>query len=179
VGGMPDELSAAGYIATPSITIRQPSADDAADIWRLTATCAPLDLNAPYVYLLWCRDFCQTSIIARNGSKLVGFVTGYLRPGDAATLMVWQVGVSPAVRRQGIATAMIDKLIGIQSAAEVSYVEATVTSGNLPSRRLFHGLARGWKAPVQDDILFTAQEFPLSHPTEYLYRIGPISAQGG
>jgi len=110
------------------------------------------------------------------GQELVGYVTAYLCPKDPSTLMIWQVCVSPAARRQHVATAMINELV--QSNPGVLFLEATITDNNLASRRLFLALGVHWRAPVQVEVLFFASEFPVPHQTERLYRIGPIGRSG-
>lgn len=160
--------------ATGVVAFRRPRISDAAEIWRLAKVCPSLDLNSPYFYLLWCRDFFSTSVVAYIGTELVGFVTGYLCPADPATLMIWQVSVSPATRRRRIATTMINELVGCTPG--ISSIEATVTGNNLASRRLFLGLADRWQAPVHEEVLFLATAFPVPHQAEHLYRIGPINS---
>ncbi len=74
-----------------------PRVDDGAAIWRIARDSKTLDLNSSYSYLLWCRDFAATSVVARDGAgEPVGFITGYVRPQQPRTLLVWQVAVDEA-----------------------------------------------------------------------------------
>src|SRR5205823_2377512 len=54
--------------------IETPTKADGAQLWRIARDSAKLDLNSPYAYLLWCRDFAETSCVAREGDEAVGFV---------------------------------------------------------------------------------------------------------
>lgn len=175
MSGVPDEACRSTGTASPGIRIAPPTIKDAPKIWRLAGACDELDLNSPYAYLLWCRDFVQTSAVAYIEDSLVGFVTGYMRPDATTTLMVWQVGVVQTVRRLGIGSSMIKSLLG----GPVTHVEATVTDDNDASARLFTGLSRQLSAPLQTVILFPEPAFPTAHPAERLYRIGPIGARDG
>lgn len=158
-----------------SVTFERPKIDDAPNIWNLAQNCTELDLNSPYTYLLWCRDFSRTSAVAYLGSELVGFVSGYVRPDQRATLMIWQVGVAGAARRHGVGTGMIRSLVSTGT----THIEATVTNDNDPSKRMFIALARHWKATLHVEPLFVNSAFPSAHATEYLYRIGPLDTSRG
>lgn len=120
------------------------SIDDGAELWRIARGSGELDLNSPYSYLLWCRDFADTTAVARDASgRPVGFVTGYLRPDAPETLFVWQVAVEGSHRGSGVAGTLLDALTARVAAEHgVSRVEATVTPGNLASDRLFRSYAR-------------------------------------
>lgn len=149
---------------------------DGAELWRIARGTGELDLNSPYTYLLWCRDFADTTVVARDASgRPVGFVTGYLRPEAPRTLFVWQVAVEDSHRGSGVAGALLDAL-SARVAAEhgLSLVEATVTPGNVASDRLFRSFARRHGAAVTREVLFPSAAFPPAdapHEPEVLYRI--------
>lgn len=65
----------------PQIDLRLPTIDDGAMLWALARDTEVLDLNSPYAYLLWCRDFSATSVVA-GADRPVGFITGYRRPDE-------------------------------------------------------------------------------------------------
>lgn len=140
-------------------------------MWQLTKDTGVLDLNSSYSYLLWCRDFAQTSIVAEIDGQLAGFITGYLRPDEPHTLMVWQVGVSEIARGQRIASRMLDQLIAQTGA---STMETTITDDNAASKRLFGSFADRHGAQHTTTPLFTPDLYPDGHDTEYLHRIGPL-----
>lgn len=140
-------------------------------MWRIATECG-LDRNSPYKYLLFCRDFHQTSAVVRVGGETAGFVTGYQRPGTDS-LFIWQVGVLDRFRKRGLALAMLDELQ--QRGPHPSrYVEATVTPGNEGSWRLFHAFADQVGAELEKEPLFGPELFPHDHEPEILVRIGPI-----
>ncbi|MDB1088455.1 diaminobutyrate acetyltransferase [Streptomyces sp. ACA25] len=154
-----------------------PRLDDGAALWRIARDSQVLDLNSSYSYLLWCRDYATTSVVARDtAGEPAGFITGYLRPQQARTLFVWQVAVDHAHRGRGLAAAMLDGLVartGEELGVEV--METTVTPDNAPSNRLFTSFAERHAAAVSRDVLLDADVFPESgHEPEVLYRIGPI-----
>ncbi|MEU9297351.1 MULTISPECIES: diaminobutyrate acetyltransferase [Streptomyces] len=153
------------------------SIDDGAELWRIARGSGELDLNSPYSYLLWCRDFADTTAVARDASgRPVGFVTGYLRPDAPETLFVWQVAVEGSHRGSGVAGTLLDALTARVAAEHgVSRVEATVTPGNLASDRLFRSYARRHGADLTQEVLFPSAAFPAAgHESEVLYRIGPL-----
>ncbi|MER7413696.1 MULTISPECIES: diaminobutyrate acetyltransferase [Streptomyces] len=158
-----------------------PRVEDGAAIWRIARDSRTLDLNSSYSYLLWCRDFAATSVVARAGDgEPVGFVTGYLRPERPRTLVVWQVAVDETARGRGLAAAMLDGLT-LRAAEEfgIEGIETTITPDNVPSNRLFTSYAQRHSAAVAKDVLFDAGLFPEDgHEPEVLYRIGPLGFPG-
>ncbi|MFB7588865.1 diaminobutyrate acetyltransferase [Streptomyces sp. NPDC056169] len=156
-----------------------PTIADGAELWRIARGSGDLDLNSPYSYLLWCRDFADTTSVARDASgRPIGFVTGYLRPDAPETLFVWQIAVEDAHRGSGVAGSLLDDLSARVAADHgISRVEATVTPGNLASDRLFRSYARRHGADVTQEVLFPSAAFPAAgHDSEVLYRIGPLGA---
>src|SRR5256885_66851 len=149
-----------------------PRLDDGRELWRLARDSQTLDLNSAYTYVLCCRDFAATSVVARSADGVCGFVFGYARPEQPRTLFVWQVAVDVTQRGRGLALRMLDYLADDR----YGYVEATVTPGNKPSDRLFSSFARGRNAPLERMPLFGSELFPGDHEPEVLYRIGPLDS---
>ena len=158
-----------------------PRVEDGAVIWRIARDSGTLDLNSSYSYLLWCRDFAATSVVARDADGTpVGFITGYLRPESPRTLLIWQVAVDAAARGRGLAAAMLDGL-SRRTAEELGTegIETTVTPDNTPSNRLFTSYAQRHGAAVTKEVLFETGIFPdPGHEPEVLYRIGPVVFPG-
>ncbi|MEU9265492.1 diaminobutyrate acetyltransferase [Streptomyces sp. NPDC048251] len=164
--------------AQADLRIDSPSVEDGAALWRLAKESGTLDLNSSYSYLLWCRDFAATSAVARaEGGEPVGFVTGYVRPQDPQTLLVWQVAVDAAHRGRGLAAALLDGLTArVAAERPLTAVETTITPGNTASERLFTSFADRHGATVTREVLFDAGLFPDGpHDPEVLYRIGPLA----
>lgn len=159
-------------------TIGRPEVADGSQLWRLARESEVLDVNSSYSYLLWCRDFADTSVVVRDGrGRAVGFVTGYLRPDAPRTLLVWQVAVDASHRGRGIAGTLLDALSRrVAGAHGIDAVETTITPGNTASERLFDAFARRHGARVDRAVLFPAAAFPGdSHDAEVLHRIAPLS----
>ncbi|WP_069771181.1 MULTISPECIES: diaminobutyrate acetyltransferase [unclassified Streptomyces] len=160
------------------LRIDRPSVADGASLWRIAKESRTLDLNSSYSYLLWCRDFAATSAVARaEDGEPVGFVTGYVRPEDPRTLLVWQVAVDSAYRGRGLAAALLDGLTARLAAERpLTAVETTITPGNTASERLFTSYAERHGAAVTREVLFDTGLFPDGpHDPEVLYRIGPLA----
>lgn len=158
-----------------------PRVEDGAAIWRIARDSRTLDLNSSYSYLLWCRDFAATSVVARgDDGEPTGFITGYARPEQPRTLVVWQVAVDEAARGRGLAAAMLDGLtLRVAEDSGIDSIETTVTPDNTPSNRLFTSYAQRHAAVVTKDVLFDAGLFPEDgHEPEVLYRIGPVVFPG-
>jgi L-2,4-diaminobutyric acid acetyltransferase len=163
-----------GTPPTTEVSVEAPTPTDGAALWRIARDAKTLDLNSSYAYLLWCRDYADTTAVLRVGGVIGGFVTGYRRPTRPDTLVVWQVAVDAAHRGGGRATMLLDGLVSRLLRSGVRYLETTVTAANEPSNRTFTGLARRWNVACERTELFTADMFPDQHEAEFLYRIGPF-----
>ncbi|SDG65805.1 L-2,4-diaminobutyric acid acetyltransferase [Lentzea fradiae] len=164
-----------GDATGPSATliIDRPEPGDGTAMWRIARDSRVLDLNSSYAYLLWARDFAGTSVVARSGDDVVGFVSGYLRPDAPGTLFVWQVAVDASHRGKGVALTMLRELVDRAHARGARLLETTITSDNEPSIRLFTSLAREAGVALERGPLFTGELFPDAHEAEDLYRLGP------
>ncbi len=154
------------------IRFREPALDDGGDLWRIAVDSQTLDVNSSYTYLLWCRDYASTSILAEVDGEPAGFVTGYTRPESPDTLMVWQVAVDDTYRGRGIAGRMLDALV--ERVEEAAWMETTITDDNAASIGLFTKVADTRGARITRSDLFGATHFPDDHDAERLYRIGPL-----
>ncbi|HVK24085.1 MAG TPA: diaminobutyrate acetyltransferase [Actinokineospora sp.] len=151
--------------------IGPPSIADGSSMWTIARDSAALDLNSSYAYLLWCRDFAETSAVARVDGRVVGFVIGFVRPERPDTLVVWQIAVDSALRGTGIAGRLLDHLLDRHADQRVRHLETTITAGNAPSIGLFTALAARHQARLSRSELFPADQFPDEHDAEDLYRI--------
>lgn len=147
-----------------------PSIKDAETIWRLAHDSGSLEPNPISFYLMWCRDFPSTSIVAKTKEGVGGFITGFTRPQEPETLFIWQAAVSPSLRSHRLARRMLHHL----ARPRFRFVEATVTPGNSASDRFLSGFACERGAELQRTALFGAELFPQGHEAEELYRIGPL-----
>ena len=154
------------HVGSPTL-VRAARTSDGAGMWRLASSIG-LDVNAPYAYLLWGRHHHRTTIVAERGGALVGFVLGYVVPTTARDLFIWQVGVDDDVRAQGLAGLMLDTLC---ASIEPLCIEATVSPSNVASAALFRSLARRHSADLTISPCFIADQFPVEHDAEDLYRI--------
>ncbi|MDW3215956.1 MAG: diaminobutyrate acetyltransferase [Ilumatobacteraceae bacterium] len=155
------------------ITVRPPTRDDAADMWRLAET--SVDSNSPYSYLMLVEYLAGTCAVAvDDDGALAGFVTGFRVPDDPSTLFIWQIAVSPDRRGLGIGAQLLDGLAGRLAAPRLRYLEASVTPGNDASAALFRSFAESRRTECVEEELFDAADFPGEHDPEVRYRIGPF-----
>lgn len=147
--------------------------EDGKHMHALVQEMGGLELNTAYFYLLYCMEFSDTCVVAETEGRLAGFVLGHRPPKRPDTVFVWQVGVAPFMRRQGLAGQLLD--VFLEQNPDARWLEATVTPDNTASRRLFQGLARnrGVACKVRDYL--STEHFPDGHAPEALFRIGPLT----
>ncbi|MCE6995242.1 diaminobutyrate acetyltransferase [Saccharothrix sp. S26] len=171
-------IEGSGGPTSSQITFRRPRVADGAAMWRIARDSGGLDVNSPYSYLLWCRDFPATSAVGCLDGEVVAFATGYRRPDEPDTLFVWQVAVAGGHRRRRVGLGLLDALVAQATrSGPVTFVEATVTPGNPASRRLFESFAAARGCDLRTRPLFGAPDFAsaASHEDEVLHRIGPLA----
>ena len=159
------------------ITIfRKPSLEDGRALWELVSASKILDINSPYCYLLICKDFAETSVVAEQNREVVGFIAGYRPPANLSEVFVWQIAVAEHARGQGLGTAMLMSLLQRHDSRNISRLLATVTPSNLPSKRLFQSLAKRLNTQYTEQDGFGAAVFPNStHEPENMIRVGPFN----
>ncbi|MGB3707428.1 diaminobutyrate acetyltransferase [Gordonia sp. (in: high G+C Gram-positive bacteria)] len=166
-----------------AVAFRRPQASDGQRIWEIARDSRVLDVNSPYSYILWSQEFSETSIVAEVDGVPIGFVTGYRRPADPASLMVWQVAVDDAHRGKQIAKRMLCELFHRGTQAGVTAINTTISPDNEASQRLFAGVARALGLNFSHQPFFAAELFPnvsddglresASHQPEDLYLLTP------
>ena len=143
-------------------------------MFRIVEESKVLDVNSSYSYLMWSKYFNETSIVAECEDEVIGFVSGFRQPTSLDTLFVWQVAIDLDFRGLGLATKLIEQLLK-QLGDDVSYLEATVTPSNIPSSKLFKGIAEKNNTDCSIFECFSEDQFPdPSHEAELTYRVGPI-----
>ncbi|MEV9641144.1 diaminobutyrate acetyltransferase [Mammaliicoccus sciuri] len=171
----PHMYSIAGYDPNDPYIFRTPTLDDGKSIWKLVKDTQVLDLNSSYSYLLWADQFSDTSILVEDHGKIVGFISGFIQPKAQDTLFIWQVAVDESARGQRLASRMLQAILQSQSCRNIRYLEATVTPSNIPSTKLFKGLARDLQTECTITDGYPEDQFPREgHEAEELFRIGPF-----
>lgn len=158
------------------LDFRPPTAEDGSSVHTLVDKCDPLDLNSVYNYLILCQHFPETSVIVEDDDgEVVGFVSGYIKPGHPDVWFVWQVAVSSKARGQGVAKRMLKEILQRPACDDVRYLETTITPSNRASWALFTSFAEEIGADCEDEILFADAHFgEHNHEAEHLLRIGPF-----
>ncbi|MBD8505662.1 diaminobutyrate acetyltransferase [Hoyosella sp. G463] len=161
--------------ARRAVRFRFPEISDGIRLWEIARDSQVLDLNSSYAYVLWCRDFRESSVVAEVDGRVAGFVTGYFRPPDPLTIMVWQVAVDGDYRGLKIAHNMLDWLLDQPPVQRATHLETTISPDNEASIKLFSSLARSRDTEIVRSDLFPPDLFPDSHEAEDLYRIGEFA----
>lgn len=159
-----------------ALRIRPVEVADGQAIWQLVRDSGVLDVNSLYCYLLLCRQFRDTCLVAEEAGEVLGFVTAFRPPAQPEVIFVWQIGVGASARGRGIAARLLDHLLRLPACGDVRWLETTVTPDNHASRALFHSAARRWGTRCEVLPGLGPELFPgTGHQPEKLHRIGPIS----
>ncbi|MHC5557734.1 diaminobutyrate acetyltransferase [Kocuria sp. U4B] len=158
-----------GEAPWPPVVLRHPTVADAGHLWRIAKECHSVDLSVSYAYLLWCRGFARTSLVAEEDGAVVGFVLGHRRPDAPGVLLVWQVAVAARARGRGIAAGLVDGLI---DAVELcTAVETSIRDDDQAMQRLFRSVAGARGAQLVLSPAPGTAALPDGHDAERLHRI--------
>ncbi|WP_260030328.1 diaminobutyrate acetyltransferase [Leisingera caerulea] len=163
--------------STPAL--REPAADDGAEIWELVRACKPLDENSMYCNLIQCDHFRETCVVAEIDGEIAGWVSAYVLPDDPETLFVWQVAVSEKARGAGLGSLMLNGLLRRDACKNIKRLQTTITQENRASWGLFHTFAANRSAPLKSQPYFTqARHFRDRQSTEHMVTIDFSEAPG-
>lgn len=154
--------------------IRQPTREDGAAVWDLVGRTGSLEQNSAYAYLLLCTHFRDTCVVVEHEGELSGCVLAYRPPTHPDCVFVWQVGVAPTARGQGLAGDMLDAVMQLPACRNARFLTASVAPGNQASRALFAAFARRYGVPLEEQDFLSADCFPNAHEAEPLLIIGPL-----
>src|SRR5690606_27510800 len=122
-------------------------------------TCAPLEPNTTYAYVLFCADFASTCVVAHDPEGIVGCIIAYCPPKRPDALFVWQIAVDRRARGTGLASRMLNTLVRQLTNDGLRYLEATVAPSNEASDRLFRRFARDFEVPFERAPYFSEDLF--------------------
>lgn len=153
------------------VVFRKPHLQDGQGIYELVKNCPPLDLNSRYLYFLQADHFADTCVLAELDAKVVGFISGYIRPDAPHMLFVWQVAVASHMRGKNLAKALLKTLIKNQAhRVQVNTLSTTIGPSNTPSQKLFSSFAKSYGLETRRENYLDADQFGEDgHEAEILY----------
>lgn len=155
--------------------LRIPVEEDGKGIWQLIKNTKVLDLNSAYSYLLLCKYFSDTCVIAEVGGKIIGFISAFCPPTDPEVIFVWQVAVDEAFRRRRLGMTMLKHLLERETCSKIRFLEITVTPSNKAAEALYRKLAAELNTVCELYTCFPTRLFPGGqHEDELMLRIGPF-----
>ena len=122
--------------------IRSLKKNDAEKVKKLLAKCGkpyvpPYNL---YVYWMLERYLSKTCKVAEKDNKVVGFVSG-MPDIERQVVFIWQLCVDKELRKQGIATGLLDALFQEARDMDYNYIELSITDSNNISQSFFQKYA--------------------------------------
>lgn len=159
------------------VRVRRPRPSDSDAVRALARRAEPLAPGIEHALPPLLRQFADTSLVAEVEGRLVGLVGGYRPPTSLPpSVLIWQLDIEPALRRQGLGSALLHALIQCPGCAGVEYLEATVRSSNLAAKRLFEAFAHDLDATCESITHSPSRllESMRDARRDVLLRIGPI-----
>lgn len=116
-------------------------------------------------------EFSESSVVVEVEGRVVGFVTGFLRPSEPDTIFVWQVGVDADQRGKGLAARLLHNLMDRLAERGVVRLRTTISPDNEASQRTFGAVARDRGMTLSSEDYLGAELLGDGHEPEDLYTI--------
>ena len=107
------------------------------EISSLVAECEGLVAHDNHFYKIILNYFGNSSFIAIDDNRVLGWVFGFKSQFDPNIFFLWQLGVHPKVRRRGVGLQLIERLIEVARGLGSTKMRSTVIRENVASRDLF------------------------------------------
>ena len=104
---------------------------------QFTAGCPPMENYPEHVYKIILRYFGDYCFIAEENEQIIGFVLGIVPQSLESTYFLWDIGVTPSYRGQGIGGKLVREVEKELGKMGIKRVELTIDPDNIPSQKLF------------------------------------------
>jgi diaminobutyrate acetyltransferase len=126
-----------------SIVIRKAREKEFLNVYEFIASCGVLETYGAHFYRIVIRYFRDTCYLAERDGKILGFMWGFLSQTDPHTFFLWQIGVDPSTRGEGIGGRILEAAERELAERGCHRIELTIDPSNRPSQRLFE--KRGYR----------------------------------
>jgi diaminobutyrate acetyltransferase len=126
-----------------SVVIRKAREDEFLNVYRFISSCGVLETYGEHFFRIVIRYFGSTSYLAEQDGRIVGYMWGFITQEDPETFFLWQIGVDPATRGDGIGGLILEEAEKELAARGCKRIELTIDPTNRPSQRLFE--KRGYR----------------------------------
>ena len=124
-----------------SVKISIPSPNCFGEIAEFVKGVEALVPHQPHFYKIIEEYFGDTFLIAEDSDgKIVGFTFGFQSSKEPDLFFLWQIGVSPDVRRENVGARLVEELENLAKMKNCKRFRATVLVENIPSRSMFEKL---------------------------------------
>jgi L-2,4-diaminobutyric acid acetyltransferase len=153
--------------------IRNIEPRDAEILQAFVSKCPPLDPHTLFTYWVLARYQPTYGFVAQDfNGEVIGLLTAIASSNDHETVYVWQIGVAPAVRGNGLAQDLLHELNMAALQNRRRLLEVSIDSHNQESHCLFHAFARAQSATLEVvDVLELHDEHYALTDSEVLYQI--------
>lgn len=129
-----------------SIKIQPCTAADYSSVRRLVDASESLDKHTDYTYWIALNQWPHLFLVAKLEDQVVGFTFGFRNANNPGRLFLWQIGVSVAKRRQGIAERLVLEFCERGKRDGAKELWTTIADDITPSLSLFKKIAATYGA---------------------------------
>ncbi|MGV9633114.1 N-acetyltransferase family protein [Nocardia rhamnosiphila] len=99
---------------------------------------------------LFLQHFYRTSFVAEEDRNLVGFLVGFLSPDQPGDAYIHFIGVSPRMRRTGLARNLYERFFDLAGSRDITNIRAVTPVGNTRSQQFHRAMGFDVSEPKPD-----------------------------
>lgn len=119
----------------------RPTINDVSEVVGIARKKKNLDRNSSYLYALHCLHFRDTSLVAKNDGKVVGFVIGYRIPTRPQIQFIWQYGLEQPFDSQDNVVELVSHMLRLEENKGLAGLDVSLDLAHHDALRLFTVIA--------------------------------------
>ena len=153
------------------VMIRQSQEQDTNAIYDLVPKLSPLTPHTRYTYWNLFRNFGDSCFIATNQEQPVGFITSHPTTTPSLEWFIWQAGILPEYRGNGLIDSLQDHVIDAARNSGAVALNTSIETDNPRSFGAFSRMAVRLGTTMEEIERFNLTPEDPSVAPEVLYRI--------
>lgn len=153
------------------VIVRTSRSQDTDDVFSLASNLPPLTPHTWYTYWNLFNNFGNSCFIAQDEGKPVGFMTSHPTTSPASEWFIWQAGLLPEYRGQGLIYKLQDRVVDSARQAGAIAIRTTIEADNPRSLGAFSKMAFRLGTNLEELDRFKPGPEAHSDIPEVLYRI--------
>ena len=153
------------------IIIRRAYEQDTNSVYNLVPELTPLTHHTRYTYWNLFRNFGNMCFVALDQDHPVGFITSHPTTTPENEWFIWQAGIVPKFRGNGLIDTLQDRVVGVARGSGAIALTTSIEPNNTRSLGAFTRMATRLGTGIEEISRFNLEPEDRPPVLEVLYRI--------